>query len=77
MRRHPVREIGQQISMLCLKQAASLRCLQPILKLAQVAAIAVERVARKPVLQPQRIAEFVEQIICHVRALFRAAAAIA
>jgi hypothetical protein len=50
-----------------LEQAAVRRGLQPFGELAHVAAIALERVAREAVVQPQPVGEAVEQ----PRAVFR------
>ncbi len=56
-----VREIREQIAVIGGEQRLLVPLVQPACELREIEAIAVERVAREPVLEPQRIAEFVER----------------
>ena len=56
-------KIGQQVRMLGVEQAALAGGVQPLCELLQIAPVALQRVAREPIFQPQAIHKFVEQRI--------------
>src|SRR5581483_7147344 len=56
-----MREIGEQIGALGLREGPAAPLKKPVAELPEIAAIRVQRVARQAVLEPQRIAELVEK----------------